>query len=64
MQKFEKGFFIGAATAAHQVEGNNTNVTTGHRNSCPIPALRSPAALPVTIINGTKKISSSWLMPG
>lgn len=22
---FEKGFFIGAATAAHQVEGNNTN---------------------------------------
>ena len=25
MQKFEKGFFIGAATAAHQVEGNNTN---------------------------------------
>ena len=25
MQKFEKGFFIGAATAAHQVEGTNTN---------------------------------------
>ena len=25
MRKFEKGFFIGAATAAHQVEGNNTN---------------------------------------
>jgi len=23
MQKFEKGFFVGAATAAHQVEGNN-----------------------------------------
>ena len=22
MQKFEKGFFVGAATAAHQVEGN------------------------------------------
>ncbi|MDE6590471.1 MAG: family 1 glycosylhydrolase [Oscillospiraceae bacterium] len=25
MRQFEKGFFIGAATAAHQVEGNNTN---------------------------------------
>lgn len=25
MNKFPKGFFIGAATAAHQVEGNNTN---------------------------------------
>lgn len=25
MNKFEKSFFIGAATAAHQVEGNNTN---------------------------------------
>ncbi len=24
MKQFEKGFFIGAATAAHQVEGNNT----------------------------------------
>lgn len=25
MRKFPKGFFIGAATAAHQVEGDNTN---------------------------------------
>ncbi len=25
MGKFPKGFFVGAATAAHQVEGNNTN---------------------------------------
>lgn len=25
MEKFEKGFLIGAATAAHQVEGNNKN---------------------------------------
>ena len=25
MGKFEKGFLIGAATAAHQVEGNNKN---------------------------------------
>ncbi len=25
MSKFPKGFLIGAATAAHQVEGNNTN---------------------------------------
>lgn len=25
MSKFKKGFLIGAATAAHQVEGNNTN---------------------------------------
>lgn len=23
MQKFAKGFLVGAATAAHQVEGNN-----------------------------------------
>ena len=25
MRKFPKGFLVGAATAAHQVEGNNTN---------------------------------------
>jgi beta-glucosidase len=25
MRKFPEGFFVGAATAAHQVEGNNTN---------------------------------------
>ena len=25
MSKFPKGFLVGAATAAHQVEGNNTN---------------------------------------
>ena len=25
MKQFEKGFLVGAATAAHQVEGNNTN---------------------------------------
>ena len=25
MKKFERGFLLGAATAAHQVEGNNTN---------------------------------------
>lgn len=25
MKKFEKSFLLGAATAAHQVEGNNTN---------------------------------------
>lgn len=25
MSKFHKGFLIGAATSAHQVEGNNTN---------------------------------------
>ena len=25
MMKFAKGFLVGAATAAHQVEGNNTH---------------------------------------
>ena len=25
MNKFENGFMLGASTAAHQVEGNNTN---------------------------------------
>lgn len=25
MKKFETSFLLGAATAAHQVEGNNTN---------------------------------------
>ena len=25
MKQFEKGFFIGASTAAHQVEGNNVH---------------------------------------
>lgn len=64
MQKFEKGFFIGAATAAHQVEGNNTNSDYWAQEQLPIPALRSPAALPATIIIGTKKILSCWPMPG
>ena len=33
MGKFQKGFFVGAATAAHQVEGNNITAIAGHRNS-------------------------------
>ncbi len=65
MQKFEKGFFIGAATAAHQVEGNNTNSDYWAQGAAaPFQLLQSPAALPATIIIGTKRTSNSGPMPG
>ena len=64
MQKFEKGFFVGAATAAHQVEGNNIHSDYWHKSSCLTPALLSRAALPVTIIIGMRKIFDCWRMPG
>ena len=64
MQKFEKGFFIGAATAAHQVEGNNTNSDYWAQEQLPHSSFTEPAALPATIIIGTKKILSCWPMPG
>ena len=35
MQKFEKGFFVGVATAAHQVEGNN--IHSDHRTRARAP---------------------------
>ncbi len=34
---FPKGFFIGAATAAHQVEGNNVNSQYGPAGMLPCP---------------------------
>ena len=64
MQKFEKGFFVGAATAAHQVEGNNIHSDYWAQEQLPIRALPNPAALPATTIIGMKKISACWRTPG
>ena len=62
MQKFEKGFFIGAATAAHQVEGNNTKSDYWAQEQLPHSSFTEPSGIACDI--GTKKISSSWPMPG
>ena len=63
MQKFEKGFFIGAATAAHQVEGNNTNSDYWAQEQLPHSSFTEPSGI-ATIIIGTKRTSNSWPMPG
>lgn len=43
MQKFEKGFFIGAATAAHQVEGNNINSDYWAQEQLPHSSFTEPS---------------------
>ena len=45
MQKFEKGFFIGAATAAHQVEGNNTNSDYWAQEQLPHSSFTEPSGI-------------------
>ncbi len=55
--RFEKGFFIGAATAAHQVEGNNRNSDDYALELLPHGALPSPPALPATITTGMPRTS-------
>jgi len=45
MQKFEKGFFVGAATAAHQVEGNNTNSDYWVQEQLPHTSFIEPSGL-------------------
>ena len=62
MQKFEKGFFVGAATAAHQVEGNNIHSDYWAQEQLPHSSFT--AALPATTIIGMKKISACWRTPG
>ena len=47
MQKFEKGFFIGAATAAHQVEGNNTNSDYWAQEQLPHSSFTEPSGIAV-----------------
>ena len=64
MQKFEKGFFIGAATAAHQVEGNNTNSDYWAQEQLPHSSFTEPSGIACDIIIGTKRTSNSWPMPG
>ena len=54
MARFEKDFLLGAAIAAHQVEGNNTNSDNwvreqmAHRRT-ELPPLTTAAALPLSI---------------
>ena len=45
MQKFEKGFFIGAATAAHQVEGNNINSDYWAQEQLPHSSFTEPSGI-------------------
>ena len=57
MNKFPKEFFIGAATAAHQVEGNNTNSDCWAQEQMPHSTYKEKAALPVTTTTAMPKIS-------
>ena len=43
MQKFEKGFFVGAATAAHQVEGNNIHSDYWAQEQLPHTSFTEPS---------------------
>ena len=45
MQKFEKGFFVGAATAAHQVEGNNLHSDYWAQEQLPHSSFAEPSGL-------------------
>lgn len=45
MQKFEKGFFVGAATAAHQVEGNNIHSDYWAQEQLPHSSFAEPSGI-------------------
>ena len=45
MQKFEKGFFVGAATAAHQVEGNNIHSDYWAQEQLPHTSFAEPSGI-------------------
>ena len=45
MQKFEKGFFVGAATAAHQVEGNNIHSDYWAQEQLPHTGFTEPSGI-------------------
>mgnify|MGYP003209127058 CR=1 FL=1 len=45
MQKFEKGFFVGAATAAHQVEGNNIHSDYWAQEQLPHTSFTEPSGI-------------------
>ena len=45
MQKFEKGFFGGAATAAHQVEGNNIHSDYWAQEQLPHTSFAEPSGI-------------------
>lgn len=45
MKKFEKDFLLGAATAAHQVEGNNTNSDYWAQEQLPHTSFAEPSGL-------------------
>ena len=64
MQKFEKGFFVGAATAAHQVEGNNIHSDYWAQEQLPHTSFAEPSGIASTIIIGMRKIFDCWRMPG
>ena len=64
MQKFEKGFLSARPLPPIRSRATTFIPTTGHKSSCPTPALLSRAALPATIIIGMRKIFDCWRMPG
>ena len=69
---FPKGFFIGAATAAHQVEGNNIHSDYWAQEQLPHTSFTepsgdacspSPAEMPVTTTTALKKTLNCWPTP-
>lgn len=63
MNKFDfpKGFYWGASTAAHQVEGNNVNSDLWVLNTCRTRSLPSRRATPATTITAMR---SDIALPG
>ena len=45
MQKFAKGFLVGAATAAHQVEGNNIHSDYWAQEQLPHSSFTEPSGI-------------------
>ena len=58
MQKFEKGFFVGAATAAHQVEGNNIHSDYWAQEQLPHTSFTEPSGIACDHYNKYEEASS------
>ena len=55
---FDKDFLIGAATAAHQVEGNNIHSDYLAQEQMPHSSFAEPSGSHAIITDATKKISA------
>ena len=64
MQKFEKGFFVGAATAAHQVEGNNIHSDYWAQEQLPHTSFTEPSGIAWTFPKKTTVPARRAFSPG